>query len=204
MRRTKADSEQTKQAILEAAIEVFTEYGVAKSSLEKIAQKAKVTRGAVYWHFENKQQIFDALHELLHAPFIEAIVEGLEGAAFDPIGQLQTLCSDLLIELEDNEKKRKLATLFLTKCDYSGEFAHIRERYNTTKGLKISALSKYFEKAIEKGQLSSHADPKMLTLAISAFLRGIVEEFLEDPDAYPLKERAPKLMALFFGNIYVR
>ena len=107
MRRKKEDSEQTKQAILDAAIEVFGEYGVAKSSLEKIAQRAKVTRGAVYWHFENKQQIFDALHECLHTPFIQAIVDGLEQASIDPIGQLQRLCTALLVDLEQDEKKRK-------------------------------------------------------------------------------------------------
>lgn len=200
MRRTKADSEQTKQAILDAAIDVFGEYGVAKSSLEKIAQRADVTRGAIYWHFENKQQIFDALHERLHAPFVQAIVEGLEHASIDPIGQLQVLCTKLLVELEDDEKKRKLATLFLVKCDYSDEFSQSKERYDEAKALKIAALSRYFEKAIEKGQLSPEADPHMLTLAISAFLRGIVEEYLEGPEAYPLSQRAAALMSVFFGN----
>ncbi|GAB55960.1 TetR/AcrR family transcriptional regulator, acrAB operon repressor [Glaciecola punicea ACAM 611] len=204
MRRTKADSEITKQAILDAAIEVFDEYGVAKSSLEKIAQRASVTRGAVYWHFENKQQIFDALHECLHAPFIQAILEGLTHASNDPIGQLQHLCVSLLVDLQRDEKKRKLVTLFLIKCDYSGEFAHSRERYNEAKKQKVAALSQYFERAIEKGQLSSSADPKMLTLAISAFLRGIVEEYLEAPHTYPIEERAPALMAIFFGNAYLR
>lgn len=202
MRRTKEDSQQTKQAILDAAIEVFGEYGVAKSSLEKIAQRASVTRGAVYYHFDNKQQIFDALHECLHAPFIQAIVDGLTHASHDPIGQLQSLCTSLLIELKHDEKKRKLATLFLIKCDYSGEFAQSRQRYNEAKKLKIAALSLYFEKAIEKGQLSPTANPQILTLAISAFLRGIVEEYLEAPDTYSIEEMAPALMSVFFGNAY--
>ena len=68
MRRTKEDAELTKQTILKAAVDVFTERGVAKASLEEIARKADVTRGAVYWHFKNKMEIFDALHENLHTP----------------------------------------------------------------------------------------------------------------------------------------
>jgi len=204
MRRTKADSEQTKQAIMDAAIDVFSEYGVAKASLEKVAKHANVTRGAVYWHFENKQQIFDALHECLHAPFIQAIVDGLDESTVDPIGQLQNLCTRLLIQIEEDKQKRKLITLFLIKCDYSGEFAHSKERYNEAKAKKIATLSRYFEKAIEKGQLSSDADPHLLTLAISAFLRGIIEEFLEDPENYPLRQRVPALMSIFFGNAISR
>lgn len=57
MRRTKEDAELTKQTILKAAVDVFTERGVAKASLEEIARKADVTRGAVYWHFKNKMEI---------------------------------------------------------------------------------------------------------------------------------------------------
>jgi TetR/AcrR family acrAB operon transcriptional repressor len=201
MRRTKADSEQTKQAILDAAVEVFSEDGVAKASLEKIAKLAAVTRGAVYWHFENKQQIFDALHESLHEPFIQTIIQGLEDAGENPIGQLQSICTKLLTDLVHDEKRRKLLTLFLIKCDYSGGFADSKERYNAAKANKISALSQYFKKAIEKGQLSAKSDPHMLTLAISAFLRGIAEEYLENPDTYPLEKNAGPLMALFFGNV---
>lgn len=62
MRRTKEQAEQTRVAILEAAERLFLEKGVAQCSLEQIARAAGVTRGAVYWHFENKAHLF---HEML-------------------------------------------------------------------------------------------------------------------------------------------
>jgi len=45
---------ETKNDILEAAINVFVEKGVVRSTLEQIAAKAGFTRGAVYWHFKIK------------------------------------------------------------------------------------------------------------------------------------------------------
>ena len=58
MRRTKAEAEETRQAILAAAERVFFKKGVANSSLDEVAAAAGVTRGAIYWHFSSKTDLF--------------------------------------------------------------------------------------------------------------------------------------------------
>src|SRR5882757_7288734 len=62
-RRTKAEAEETRQKILDAAERLFFIDGVSRTSLEHIATAAGVTRGAIYWHFKNKLELFEALHE---------------------------------------------------------------------------------------------------------------------------------------------
>ena len=96
MRRTKEEAEQTRNAILEAAVDVFTEKGVARATLEQIAKAANVTRGAVYWHFKNKTDIFMALHDELHRPFIQDLVDGLENTDDDPLQSLKSFCIELV------------------------------------------------------------------------------------------------------------
>ena len=61
MRRTKAEAEQTRHDILKAALILFDEQGYVQTNLSDIARKAEVTRGAIYWHFDNKEQIVAAL-----------------------------------------------------------------------------------------------------------------------------------------------
>lgn len=61
MRRTKAQAEQTKKDILQAAEQLFLQQGYDKVSLEAIASEAGVTRGAVHWHFKNKQGLLSAI-----------------------------------------------------------------------------------------------------------------------------------------------
>ena len=56
MRRTKAEAEQTREDILNAAIDMFYKDGVSKTTLNGIATHAGVTRGAIYWHFKNKME----------------------------------------------------------------------------------------------------------------------------------------------------
>src|SRR6201994_3729059 len=68
VRRTKAEAEQTREAILKAAVETFLERGVTRATLDEIARAARVTRGAVYWHFRDKLEIFLALERRANLP----------------------------------------------------------------------------------------------------------------------------------------
>ncbi|MDA3649199.1 TetR/AcrR family transcriptional regulator [Saccharopolyspora indica] len=53
-------SESTRQALVDSAVELFTEHGYAGTSLEEIAKRARVTKGALYHHFGGKQALFEA------------------------------------------------------------------------------------------------------------------------------------------------
>ncbi|MGQ8367067.1 TetR family transcriptional regulator [Glaciecola sp. 1036] len=201
MRRTKLEAEETRVAILNAAIDVFIAEGVARASLDKIAKAADVTRGAIYWHFSNKIEIFDALHEQLHKPFIERVLEGLELSHDDPADQLLSICTDILTELDQDEQKRKLLTLFLLKCDYSGDFQLSKEKFLLSKQKTISTFATYFEKASAKGNLSTTVDPRLLGIALQSFIRGIVMEYLEAPSGVDIAKDGKALLKLLFAGI---
>ena len=79
MRRTKEDAEKTRCAILAAAEQLFLERGVAHTSLEHIARHAGVTRGAVYWHFQNKAHLFHEMLNQVRLP-LEPLAEQLDDA----------------------------------------------------------------------------------------------------------------------------
>lgn len=61
-RRTQAERrEATTSALVDAARDLFAQDGYAATSLDAVAAKARVTKGAVYHHFESKQQLFEAV-----------------------------------------------------------------------------------------------------------------------------------------------
>ena len=62
-RRTKEDAEATRNALLDAAERVFYDKGVSRASLDDIAREAGTTRGAIYWHFKDKADLFNAMME---------------------------------------------------------------------------------------------------------------------------------------------
>jgi AcrR family transcriptional regulator len=200
-RKTKENAQETMEAILDAAIKVFVQKGVAKASLEEIAEGAGVTRGAVYWHFKNKLDIFQALQDKLYTPFSDLILQGLEKNDSCPLKQLKELCTKLLVDVETDQRKKNILTIFFLKCDYSGEMEIVLENQNKRKIQSINMFSQFFERAKNKGHIGADSDPKLLTLSLICYITGIVYEYLRNPAIIELKEQAPFLMDSFFKGI---
>ena len=57
MRRTKEAAENTRKRIMEGALDLFIEKGFSNTSLTEIAHSLGITKGVVYWHFKNKEDI---------------------------------------------------------------------------------------------------------------------------------------------------
>src|SRR5256886_13139582 len=73
LRRTKQQSDRTGRAILGAPRKVFARQGVTRTTFEEIAAAAGVTRGAIYWHFADKNELFFAMREQVAVPLIDQI-----------------------------------------------------------------------------------------------------------------------------------
>ena len=61
MRRTKEEAAITREQLLSKALRVFSKMGYAATTLEDIAREAEVTRGAIYWHFGSKAELYNTL-----------------------------------------------------------------------------------------------------------------------------------------------
>lgn len=200
-RRTKEDAQKTRDEILTAASKVFCENGFANSSLEDIAGEANVTRGAIYWHFKNKNDIFEALHEQLRCPLVELLLRELEEDHPDPISQLQENCSKLLIELSEDAHQRRILTLFMKKSDYHGDLECCKISHAEKKAEHINALKAYFDMAKSKSDHLTKFDSDALALSISCFMKGTIMEFLENPTNINVRKQIPVMMKIFFAGL---
>lgn len=64
MKRTKEDMLKTQQQVLHGAFECFMEKGFDGTTIKDIADRAGVTRGAVYWHYSDKEELYRAAVDL--------------------------------------------------------------------------------------------------------------------------------------------
>ncbi|MFO7937485.1 MAG: TetR/AcrR family transcriptional regulator [Kiritimatiellia bacterium] len=60
-RRTKEDAEKTRLKILKAALDIFSKKGYDKTTFQKIADRIKLSKGAIYWHFSSKPELLKQL-----------------------------------------------------------------------------------------------------------------------------------------------
>lgn len=188
-------AEKTKASILDAAIEVFYQKGYMKATLEDIAKEANVTRGAIYWSFKNKQDIFKTLHENLYQNVMQIISESLKGDK--SLANLQETCVNCLTDLANNDKRKKLLTVFLIKCDYS-DMEDILEIQTKQKLQKIEYFANFFES--NKELLKQDASPYSLAVSLSCYTTGIVNEYLRN-ELFDLAAQAEILIKQFFQSI---
>src|SRR5271170_3518964 len=67
---------RTRKKLIDAAAEVIGEKGFDRASLEEIAARAGMTRGAVYGNFKNKEELFLALVATMWKPIIPPLQPG--------------------------------------------------------------------------------------------------------------------------------
>lgn len=189
-RKTKVEAELTRQRLLDAAEQLFCERGVAHTSLHDIAQAAGLTRGAVYWHFEHKADLFQAMMDRVTLPMKQALLQAAEP---DPGGPrpLQRLVAALLAALEvtaGNPQVRRVLEIAVHKIEYvDGLEGVARHRSEVAQRLQQAMVQALRVEAAHAGR----ALPLPLDVAargLHALVDGLLVNWLLDPSAFDLVE----------------
>ena len=95
-RRTKADAQATRDSLLDAAEQLFQARGVSRTSLNDIAVAAGTTRGAIYWHFKHKADLFNAMMERVTLPLEQTLNVSQAASSDDPLTAIRNATIEAL------------------------------------------------------------------------------------------------------------
>ncbi len=101
--RKTRQSDDTREALLSTCLRLFAQRGFSSTSVDDIARAAGVTKGAIYWHFASKDEIFHAILDRIHAQWQE-VVHVPVSTRRDPQAQLARLFdayAELFLESPD-------------------------------------------------------------------------------------------------------
>src|SRR3954464_5320640 len=73
--RRAEQSEATRGALVAAARDLFSEHGYGAVGTEQIVAAARLTRGALYYHFEDKRDLFRAVFAVVDGELVQGIAE---------------------------------------------------------------------------------------------------------------------------------
>lgn len=201
MRKTKEEAEKTRSAILLAAETLFLQKGVGHTTLDQIAKSAAVTRGAVYWHFENKAHLF---HEMLNQVRLppEQMAELLSSDnPSEPLQTLRDICVEALINLMHDPQKRRIMTILLLRCEFTDELREAEDRHNAFVRQFIDLCEVLFQRAAEQDQLQPGMTPRLAALTLHGLIIGLFSDFLRDPDLYNLQDQAAAMVDTMFRGL---
>lgn len=130
-RRGRPANEALGQTIVDAAGELFAELGFQATTLDMVAQRARISKLSIYRHFENKEALFGAAFAARCQRFVpRALFEGLRGSAEDQLmavgsSLLRTLLSPGVRSVEEMVMADKSNQRSLAKIHYDAGAAHI-------------------------------------------------------------------------------
>lgn len=203
-RRTKEDAEATRNKLLDAAQEVFFEKGVAGASLADIAQQAGLTRGAIYWHFKDKLDLFDALMQRTALPFEQALAAGLHQTleSGDTLLKLLSVLRMVLCSVSTDAVTRRVFDVALYKVECVGEMRAVRER-------RLSGMTRFalqMEVALAAAAKEAGVElPVPLPAAargLRAVFDGVLHAWLLDQGApFDLEEEGMAAVAVYLQGL---
>lgn len=193
-RRTKAEAETTRIAILDAAEVLFYQQGVSRTTLEKIAVAANVTRGAIYWHFQNKADLFNAMLERVRLPFQHLLDEVDNNPSADPFEQVRKLMVSGLKLIASSEQHHRVLTIVFHRCEYIDELNPAVTKQDELDEQAVAVLQRAFERAAQAGTLRDGVCPRLAGMALHMYVGGIINHHLLKPQECNLAEQAGTLI----------
>ena len=195
MRKTKTEAQKTRQHLLDAALEVFWRDGVTRASLQAIAQEAGVTRGALYWHFKNKEDLFETLFEQQYADFFAAFNDQTLRDNQDVWTHLQHNLTAMFETLATRESKHKFCNVMFSKCEQTAGNETITELACRYHRLFQKQIAYALQLSREQGRLPENTDIELTAIYLESSLVGLIKIWIDEPERFDLIAKSKRVIA---------
>ncbi len=200
-RRTKEEAQATRTLLLDTAEFVFREKGVSQTTLGDIASAAGVTRGAIYWHFENKADLFVAMCDRATLP-LEAMFGSLADPELpDPLARLRDGCIEVLRQAEQDQRCRRVFEILNFKCEFVDELAPTMLRRKECRQGAKDIIERNLGLAILRGQIPPDTQVRQAAIGLFAYIDGLIINWSMEPDSYSLAEEAGALIDIYLDGL---
>ncbi|MDY1038010.1 acrEF/envCD operon transcriptional regulator [Lelliottia sp. CFBP8978] len=201
-RKTKEDAQKTRQLLIDAAIAEFSTRGVASTTLTDIAAAAGVTRGAIYWHFTSKSEIFNAIWEQ-QLPLCDLIHDRLSlKPDDDPLLVLRERFVIALQYISHDPRQRALQQILYHKCEFHDEMTsecEIRKRI----GFNYENVRTLLERCLSRGVISPNVNIDMALIVFHGFFSGLIKNWLMNNESFNLYLQAPALVDNILATLHI-
>jgi TetR/AcrR family acrAB operon transcriptional repressor len=197
MRRTKEDAEKTRLTVLEAALKLFSRDGYSLTTLSRIAKEAGCSRGPIYWHFQTKDDLYEAVLAYSQEP-LEALVAECASMRETPVKAMDHFIEQWLGLLANNRKYRQSFEILLNKTELTDAMSRTLKRERALTKSVIGLFRDLVGQAVGHGLITTQEDPEDLGLLSYTYLMGITQTWLFAPKLFSLKKETPFFQRQFW------
>lgn len=200
-RRSKEDALATRNSLLDAAEHVFLAQGVAGTSLNDIAAAAGTTRGAIYWHFKDKADLFNAMMDRVAMPMQSALslVEGADGG--DPLPNLKKALRQALHQTVTDPQTRRVFEVATHKVEYVDSLCAVRMRHLNVRDLWLERFRRALLQSAATRGVRLPVTAATAAQGLHALLDGLVQNWLLDPQAFELESTGTRAVDVYLRGL---
>lgn len=203
VRRTKSEALETRHRLLDAAERLFQVKGVSRTTLGDIATAAGATRGAVYHHFKDKADLFNAMMERVTLPLENSLAEVVDraGTDDDPLRALRASLSNALRQTACDEHTRRVFEVATHKVEYTEELQAVRDRHLRVRNECMAVTQSTLEQAVRRQALELPVPLAAAALGLHVMIDGLIQNWLLDPEAFDLVECGCQAMDVYLAGL---
>lgn len=206
VRRTKEEALETRNKLLDAAECLFQSKGVSRTTLQDIATHAGATRGAVYWHFKDKSDLFNAMMERVTLP-MEGYFTDTGGGGTPARQEVRALertrnvILKALHQIAHDAQTRRVLEVATQKVEYIDEHLSIRLRHLAVRNGFLCRVEEGLHAAAAHERLKLPLCSKVAAQGLHALIDGLIQNWLLDPQAFDLLAVARETMDVYFAGL---
>jgi AcrR family transcriptional regulator len=181
-------SDATKRKLFDAAMELIGERGFTDASVDEIVDRAGVAKGTVYYHFEGKAELVEALIEDRMQPLVVAFNTAAENNADDPRAAIDAIVRAELGFLTDRKSFSKLLLTELWRENRLWRDTLVRLR-----GELMDVIHGVIARGIESGAFRTDVDPDFGASALFGMTATVALDWLAFNPDQPLDAVATQI-----------
>ena len=200
VRRTKEQALATRHRLLDAAELLFQSQGVSRTSLQQIAQQAGATRGAVYWHFKDKADLFNAMMERVTLP-LEAATRQPDLPEQDPLIVIEVAMIGALRLMLTNPQVRRVFEVATHKVEYTSEMASAQARHMEVRNGCVAEIEKALRLGAGRARIRLPIPAAIAAQGLHALISGVIQNWLLDPSAFELVTTGQHTLDVYLAGL---
>ena len=200
-RRTKEEAQATRSRILDTAELVFEQRGVSGTSLNEIAKAAGLTRGAIYWHFQNKADLFNAMMERATLPLEQVDVANFKNEDTTP-AQICAGFIDILRRVVRDPQLRRVFDIATHKVEYVGEMDVVRQRHVEWRNECVADIERALKRAKRAHALPASVAPRGAALGLLALFDGLLMSWMLERGSFDLPRAGTQAFEIYLAGLF--
>ena len=179
---TGTKGEKSRRDLMGIAIDCFARFGFQGSSVDRIARMAGVTKGAIYYHFRDKEDLLAAAVADRIGAFEARVQRACEGVGADQA--LRRIAEVCVEHAESNDHPRFIITLMVEAIDTNETIStQLRDMMRRFRGF----LRNLIKDAQERGVFRADRDPRAVAAGYVSWILGAEVQFYQDPQHFDFR-----------------